>query len=239
MKLKVSEWVDQFPNFHELTVTDQIVRLVYFHTIIERRETVSRSELQQLFDFAEVPVPEDLPQMLFYLAGKGNRLIKKSGEYSLRREVRQSIDQMVNSAGPTVASPAHAAPGRPTAAAFEFSGRVFKDRKVEALLDEARRCYSDQCWNACGILMRIVLERTLDSADARVKATPGLKGKLNVGISTAGVFSQTIVDTLKELKTAKLIGDIVAHHSSILLDEIDINLVIPSLRMLLKEVTSV
>jgi len=87
--------------------------------------------------------------------------------------------------------------------------------------------------------MQIVLERTLDSANAQIKATAGLKAKLNVGISTAGIFSQTIADTLKELKNAKLVGDIVAHHSTIVLDKPDIDLVAPSLRMLIKEVTTV
>jgi hypothetical protein len=122
---------------------------------------------------------------------------------------------------------------------FEFPGRVFTDKKVGALLGEAKRCYSVECWNACGILMRIVLERTLDSADTRVKTTSGLKAKLNVGISTAGIFSKTIVDTLQELRSAKLVGDIVAHHSGIVLDQADVDLVVPSLRMLIKEVTTV
>jgi hypothetical protein len=234
MKSKANEWVGQFPSFHELNDTEQIVRLVYFHTIEEKRETISKQELEQLFVFVDVPVPANLVQMLAYLSGKGSRLINKGGEYSLRREVRQGIDaelaKITGNQPPPKLGPAPA---------FEFPGRDFKDKKVEVLLREAKRCYATECWNACGILMRIVLERTLDSADPRLKATGGLKAKLNVGISTAGIFSQTIVDTLKELKSAKLIGDIVAHHSSIVLDKPDIDLVAPSLRMLIKEITSV
>jgi hypothetical protein len=72
-------------------------------------------------------------------------------------------------------------------------------------------------------LLRIILERTLDASDTRLKHTDELKGKLNLAISTPGIFSRTITDTLKELKNAKLIGDIVAHHSSVLLDESDID----------------
>jgi hypothetical protein len=234
MKLKANEWVDQFPNFHDLNDTEQIVRLVYFHTIEEKRDTISRAELQQLFEFVDVPIPDSLPQMLTYLSGRGNRLINRSGEYSLRREVRQSIQTELETI--TGRQPP---PKIGPVPAFEFPDRVFKDKKVEILLAEAKRCYANECWNACGILMRIVLERTLDTANPNVKATSGLKGKLNVGISTGGIFSQTIVDTLKELKSAKLVGDIVAHHSSVVVDKSDVDLVAPSLRMLIKEVTTV
>jgi hypothetical protein len=234
MKSKVNQWVDQFPGFHELNDTEQIVRLVYFHTIEEKRETVTKSEIEQLFEFVDLPVPANLAQMLVYLAGKGNRLINKSGEYSLRREVRQSIETALDAIR-GVQAPPKVAP----VPAFEFPGRAFKDKKVEVLLLEATRCYGNQCWNACGILMRIVLERTLDSADPRLKATPGLKAKLNAGTSTPGIFSKTIVDALRNLGTAKLLGDIVAHHSTIVLDKPDVDLVAPSLRMLIKEVTTV
>ena len=234
MKSKANEWVDQFPNFHELSDTEQIVRLVYFHAIEGKRKTVSRQELEQLFAFVELPVPPNLAQMLGYLSGKGNRLINKSGEYSLRREIRQSIEKELEQI--TGSQPL---PKIGPVPAFEFIGRVFKDKKVEILLAEAKKCYANGCWNACGILMRIVLERTLDAANPTVKATSGLKGKLNVGISTAGIFSQTIVDTLKELKSAKLVGDIAAHHSSIVVDKSDVDMVASSLRMLIKEITAV
>jgi len=234
MKSRANEWIDQFPEFHELPATEQIVRLVFFHTIEEQRETISQQELKLLFDFIGVPIPDNLPQFLAHLCRKQGRLIKKGDEYSLRREVERAIrEELAKLAGshPIL----HMAP----IPAFEFPGRTFKDTKIQVLLGEAQKCYATECWNACGILMRIVLERTLDAADPRVKSTPGLKGKLNVGISTVGVFSQTIVDTLKDLRSAKLVGDIVAHHSTIVVDKPDIDLVTPSLRMLIKEVTIV
>jgi hypothetical protein len=234
MKSKVNEWVDQFRTFHELNDTEQIVRLIYFHIVSEKRESISRQELEQLFEFVEIPVPSNLGQMLTYLCGKGDRLINKGrGEYSLRREVRQSIEKELEQLKGAPPPPTGPVP------AFEFMGRVFKDKKIEALLVEAKKCYANHCWNACGILMRIVLERTLDSADTRVRAASGLKDKLNVGISTAGIFSKTIVDALRELKNAKLLGDIVAHHSSIVLDKSDVDLVAPTLKVLIKEVTTV
>jgi hypothetical protein len=234
MRLKASEWVDQFPQFHELNDSEQIVRLAYFHAVEEKRETISKEELIRLFEFVDVPVPKNLPQLLAYLAAKGDRLIQKGTEYSLRRQIRQSIEAelaMIRGNQPP--------PKIGPVPAFDFPGRVFKDKKVEALLDEGKRCYANQCWNACGILMRIVLERALDSADSRLKAATGLKDKLNVGISTAGILSKSIVDALKELKSAKLVGDIVVHHSSIVLDKSDVDLVAPSLKMLIKELTTV
>jgi hypothetical protein len=234
MMSKANNWVDQFPKFHELSATEQIVRLAYFHTVEEKRETVSKQELERLFGFVKVPTPRNLPQLLAYLSGKGSRLIGASGEYSLRREVRQDIvaelEKLTGNRAPQKIGPVPA---------FEFPGKVFKDRKVEVLLEEAKKCYANECWNACGILMRIVLERTLDSVDPRMKATGGLKDRLNLGISTVGLFSRTIIDTLKELRSAKLVGDIVAHHSHIVLDKHDIDLVAPSLKMLLKEVTTI
>jgi len=234
MKTRVNEWVGRFPNFHALPSTDQIIRLGYFHTIEDKRESVSTVELGQLFAFADLPRPRNLAKLLAYLCGKGVRLNNNNGEFSLQRDVRQAIDKELQEL-----SGAPPPPKIGAALAFEFAGRVFKDNKVEVLIEEARKCYATECWNACGILMQIVLERTLDSANAQIKATAGLKAKLNVGISTAGIFSQTIADTLKELKNAKLVGDIVAHHSTIVLDKPDIDLVAPSLRMLIKEVTTV
>lgn len=234
MKSKANDFLEQYPDFHLLSEADQITRLVYFHTIVEKRETISRQELEQLFRFVDLPVPQNLPQQLAYLCGKGVRLLNMSGEYALQRPVRQDIEKELekltgNSPPPKIGP----------VPAFEFAGKNFKDTKVETLLGEAKKCYANECWNACGILMRIVLERTLDSVDPRLKAASGLKDKLNVAVSTGGLFSKTIVDTLKELRSAKLAGDIVAHHSSILLDKHDVDLVAPSLRMLIKEVSTI
>jgi len=234
MRSKLNEWVDQIPQFHELPAVEQIIRLVYFHTVEEKRETISRAELERYFELIDLPTPPNLPQLLAYLCGRGNRLITKAGEYSLRREVRQRIEDELNKIG-GIAAPPKIGP----APAFEFPGRTFTDRKVQILLDEARKCYANQCWNACGILMRIILERALDSVDPRIKAAGGLKDRLNVGISITGLFSKTIVDTLRELKSAKLVGDIAAHHSHIVLDKHDVDLVAPSLKMLLKEIATI
>jgi hypothetical protein len=235
MKSKVNAWIDQFPDFNALPDTAKVVRLVFFHTVEENRETISRPELEQLFQFAGVRTPDFLRQVLTNLSRKGGPLIKKTGgEFSLERGARKSIqgelDTLAGKPKPPKVDPVPH---------FEFPGKVFTDKKVEVLLLEVSKCYATECWNACGILMRIILERTLDSVDPRLKAAVGLKDKLNIGISTAGLFSKTLVDTLKELKAAKLIGDIVAHHSTVVLDKPDINFVVPSLRMLLKEVKTI
>ncbi len=231
MKSRANDWVDQFPRpFHTLASTDQIVRLVYFHTIEENRETISREELEQLFGFVDTPVPPNLPQLLAYLCGNGGRLIAKNGEYSLRREVRQAIGKELGQVPP---------PKIGHVPQFEFGDRQFKDEKVRVLLSEAKSCYGTGCWNACGILMRIVLERTLDASHPSLKTASGLQKKLDLAISTPSMFSKTIIGALKQLKSAKLIGDIAAHHSSIILDKSDIDLVTAPLKMLIKEVTTV
>ncbi len=234
MKSKANEWVDQFPEFHKLSSTEQIVRLVYFHTVEEGRGTVSHEELNRIFEFIEVPTPDNLPQLLFHLCGRGKRLVKRDGEYSLRREVRKRIEEELARLSGT----------RPPVvlghvAVFEFPGRVFADAKVRILLEEARRCYATECWNACGILTRIVIERALDSVDAAIKAVNGLRDKLNYSTANPSFFSKSIVEGLKELKGAKLIGDIVAHHSNITLDKHDIDVVAAPFRMVLKEIKTV
>jgi hypothetical protein len=234
MVSRANDWVDQFPDFHELSEVEQIARLVYFHTVVEKRATVSLEELETLFGFINVLTPRNLPKILAYMCGQGRRLISSSGEYSLQRQVRQQIDaeleELTGKRKPQKIGPVPA---------FELTGKTFNDKKVEVLLDEVKKCYALECWNACGILTRIILERTLDSVDPKIKAAGGLKDKLNIGISTAGLFSKSIVETLKELKNAKLVGDIVAHHSTILLDKHDIDVVSIPLRVLLREVTTI
>ena len=74
MRSHVNEWVDQFPNFHTLDELQQIVRLAYFHTIEEKRETVSKPELERLFDFIDTPVPENLGRKLRLSLWKGRPL---------------------------------------------------------------------------------------------------------------------------------------------------------------------
>jgi hypothetical protein len=234
MQTKVNNWVDRFREFHSMSTTEQIVRLVYFHTVVESRGSISRQELEVLFRFVEVPVPANVPQLLTHLTGKGRRLIKDGAEYSLRREVRISISDELNPV-----TPASAPIPVGTVPAFEFADRKFSDQKIQTLLIEAKRCYATECWNACGILMRIILERTLDSVSPAIKSANGLKDKLNYCVSNPGHFSKTIVEGLKELKGGKLLGDIVAHHSSILLDKHDVDLVTTPFRLFLKEVKTI
>jgi len=231
----VNEWVgSNYPNFHRLKPTEQIVRLVYFHTVVEGRESVSSTELVRLFDFVEVPTPENLQRLLLYLSRNGRRLLHKAGEYSLRREVRQLItDEIARHAD----APLSISVGR--VAAFEFPGKTFQDSKITTLIEEARRCYATGCWNACGILVRIVLERSLDTVGQSVKSANGLKDKLNYCISNPAGFAKSIVEALKELKGAKLVGDIVAHHSDITLDKHDVDVVAAPFRMFIKEIKTV
>jgi hypothetical protein len=234
MRSKVNDWIDQYPDFHEFTSVEQISRLIYFHTVVEKSQTASKDDLDTLFDFINVPRPTNLSQVLGSMCGKGRRLIGASGEYSLQRQVRQQIEteveRITGQRKPEKLGPVPA---------FEMTGKTFNDNKVSVLWEEAKKCYALECWNACGILMRIVLERTLDSVDPKLRAAQGLKDKLNVAISTAGLFSKSMVDALKELKNAKLAGDIVAHHSTILLDKTDIDPVAAPLKFLLREVTTI
>jgi|SRR5208282_5797628 hypothetical protein len=233
MKESVNEFVDLFPNFHSLGQTAQIVRLVYFHAVVEARESVNKDELERLFKFTNVPVPKNLSQLLTYLCNKGEKLINADGEFSLRREVRKEIEQEVRGLRGSAAPP-RIEGGSP----FDFGGRVFSDAKVGALLEELKKCYPQQCWNACGLLIRIIVERTLDSVDASVKAKNGLRDKINVcrGLSQ---LSKSLREALDGLQGAKIIGDIAAHHSKILLDKSDIDLALPAFRVLIKEVKGI
>jgi hypothetical protein len=211
MKERVNEFVDLFPNFHSLGPTAQIVRLVYFHAVEEARESVNKDELDRLFKLADVSVPKNLPLLLTYLCGKGQKLINAKGEFSLRREVRKEIEQEVRGLRGSAAPPKMDG-GSP----FDFGGRVFSDVKINALLEELKKCYPQECWNACGLLVRIIVERTLDSIDASVKAKSGLRDKINVcrGLPQ---LSKSLREALDGLQGAKIIGDIAAHHSKILL----------------------
>jgi len=233
MKDKVNEFVDLFPNFHSLGPTAQIVRLAYFHAIEEARESVNKNELDRLFKLADVPVPKNLPQLLTYLCGKGQRLINANGEFSLRREVRKEIEQEVHGLRGS-ATPPRLDGGSP----FDFAGRVFTDAKVGALLDELKKCYPQECWNACGLLIRIVVERTLDAVDAVIRAKSGLRDKINA-CRGLGTLSKSLREALDGLQGAKIIGDIAAHHSKILLDKPDVDLVLPAFRVLIKEVKAI
>jgi predicted nucleotide-binding protein len=91
-RTRVDEFVDRFPDFHNLGQTEQIVRLVYFHTVEERRETVNRAELEQMFRFAQLPVPPNLTQQLSYLSTRAKKLLNTNGEFALRRDLRKAIE---------------------------------------------------------------------------------------------------------------------------------------------------
>jgi hypothetical protein len=235
MKARVNDFVDLYPDFHNLDPNEQILRLVYFHGIEEGRDSVNQEELARLFDFAELSAPKNLGQRLGYLCGRAKKLRCKDGEYSLERPIRLAIDEEVLKLRGDITVPAV-----PVDEKFEFPGKVFKDTKIQKLVEEAGRCYAMECWNACGILIRIAIERALDAIDPAVRAKSGLKDKINYASSTSGLpISKSMQEGLKHLHGAKLVGDIVAHHSSTTLDEGDITPVIPQFRMLLKEVKNI
>jgi hypothetical protein len=111
-----------------------------------------------------------------------------------------------------------------------------QDMKIFVLGFEANFNWQTKCWNACGILMRIILERVLDKKDNKIKQITGLDPKINHCLSNK-IFGKTILDTLKKLQhSTKITGDIVAHDSNILLDKNDIEISIVPLNMLIKEV---
>jgi hypothetical protein len=233
MKDRVNEFVDLFADFHSLGQTAQIVRLVYFHAVEEARESVTKDELERLFEFVHVAVPRNLSQLLTYLGGKGKKLINTKGEFSLRREIRKEIEEEVRGHRGS-AVPPKLDGGSP----FDFANRAFSDMKIGALLQELKRCYPQQCWNACGLLIRIIVERALDSVDAIVKAKTGLRDKINACRGLAAL-SKSLREALDGLQGAKIIGDIAAHHSKILLEKSDVDLVLPAFRVLIKEVSTI
>lgn len=233
MKDRVNEFVDLFPDFHSLGPTAQIVRLAYFHAIEEGRGSVNRGNLERLFQLTDVPIPKNLPQLLVYLSGKGEKLINAEGEFSLRRQVRKEIEQEVSKLR-GLAAPPKLDGGSP----FDFGAKVFTDAKIAALLVEVRKCYPQQCWNACGLLIRIIVERTLDTVDVNVKAKMGLRDKINA-CRGLGALSKSSREALDGLHGAKIMGDIAAHHSKILLDKNDVDLVLPAFRVLIKEVSTI
>jgi hypothetical protein len=234
MKQRINEFIDLFPGFHQFDQGDQILYLVYFHAVEERRESTNQAEIESLFRLAGLAVPKNLGQKLGYLCGRGGKLLPPNkGEYELHRETRRTIDEEVRIAR-----------GQPAPVAindngpFDFKARTFADKKIAALLDELRRCHATQCWNACGLLMRIVIERTADTVDPAVKAKTGLKDKLNKCRDVA-TLGKSVRESIDHLHGAKIIGDIAAHDSRIIVDESDISLALPHFRVLLKSVTTI
>lgn len=233
MKHRINEFIDVFRDFHVFDDGDQILYMIYFHAV-EGRESADQSEIENLFRLAGLTVPKNLGQKLGFLCGRGGKLLPPNkGEYELHREVRRTIGEEVRLAR-KVPSPIVIDDNGP----FDFKGRAFTDKKVAVLVDELRKCYATQCWNACGLLMRIIIERTVDTVDPAVKAKSGLKDKLNKcrEITTLG---KSVRESIEHLHSAKIIGDIAAHDSKIVVDEPDISLALPHIRVLLKSVTTV
>jgi hypothetical protein len=199
----------------------------------EGRESVSKKEIEHLFNLAAVPVPKNLAQLLTYLSGRGKGLIISDGEICLRREVRQEIEEELRGL-----RGASAPPKLDGGSPFDFGSRVFSDAKIDALLQELKKCYPQECWNACGLLIRIIVERTLDRADEAAKARTGLKDKINV-CRNLNTLSKSLREALDGLHGAKIMGDIAAHHSKIVLEKADINLVLPTFRVLIKEIKAI
>lgn len=111
------------------------------------------------------------------------------------------------------------------------------DTKIYVLGIELNQNWDSKvCNNSCGILMRIILERSLDKKDASIKAKNGLKNKINYCLSS-NIFGKSISEALKKLdNSTKITGDIVAHDSNILLVENDIELAIIPFRLLLTDI---
>jgi hypothetical protein len=234
MKQRIDEFIDLFPGFHAFDEGDQILYMIYFHAVEERRGSANQPEIEHLFRLAGLAMPKHLGQKLGYLCGRGGKLLPPNeGEYQLHREVMRTIGEEVR-----------AARGAPPPIVindngpFEFKGRMFKDKKISALLDELRRCHSTQCWNACGLLMRIVIERTVDTVDPAVKAKSGLRDKLNK-CREIKILGKSVRESIEHLHSAKIIGDIAAHDSAIIVDEPDISLVLTHFRVLLKGVGTI
>lgn len=111
------------------------------------------------------------------------------------------------------------------------------DKKIYILgLELNQNWQTQECWNACGILMRIILERTLDKKDNNIKNKNGLKNKINFCLSS-NIFGKSVLESLKKLdNSTKITGDIVAHDSNILLSKNDIELAIIPFRVLLADI---
>lgn len=111
------------------------------------------------------------------------------------------------------------------------------DKKVYILGAELNQNWQAQsCWNSCGILMRIILERALDRKDNNIKNKNGLKDKINFCLSS-NIFGKSVLEALKKLdNSTKITGDIVAHDSNILLSKNDIELAIIPFRVLMADI---
>jgi hypothetical protein len=106
--------------------------------------------------------------------------------------------------------------------------------KAAALLDELQRCYQAACWNACGILIGVLIERALDAVEPDCREQRGLGKKLSYCLNQSSQFGASLKDALRELKAAKVTRDIAAHDSTIILGKSDIDTAVPYFRHLVK-----
>lgn len=111
------------------------------------------------------------------------------------------------------------------------------DNKIYILGKELNQNWNTRKnWNSCGILMRIILERSLDRKDDSIKNKNGLKNKINFCLCS-NIFGKSVSEALRKLdNSTKITGDIVAHDSNILLIENDIELAIIPFRVLLSDI---
>lgn len=147
-----------------------------------------------------------------------------------RGKVREKIDLLMMQKAHTVAEASRpkTRPGNP----FDGLGSS-KDNKAEVLLEELRRCFEAECWSACGILMRILLERAIEAVEPACRAKKGLGAKLDFCIGQRTKFGQSMTDVLRHLKAAKLTGDIIAHDSTLVVEQTDVDISAPYLRHLI------
>jgi len=111
--------------------------------------------------------------------------------------------------------------------------KIPKNAKAATLSEELRRCYANGCWNSCGILIGILIERALDAIELKCQTERGLSKKLSYCLNQSSEFGQSLKDCLRHLMAAKVTRDIVAHDSAILLDKPDVDIVIPYFRHLM------
>lgn len=225
----LSSFIDKIGDFESLSETDKILNLTYFYTQIDNAPSINIDELKSLFIDADLGVPRNLRQLVAYLVKKRKLFPVSPTNWRLNLKEKKRIKTSlfdINQRGRV-----------PQPASFlKFNLKIINDKKIKVLLKELAIIYKDKCWNASGILIRIILERLLDRKEAKVKARKGLENKLDYCISNNNLFGRSIRECLKQLRNAKIIGDIVAHDSSIILDQGDIDICLPALRILVKDI---
>lgn len=229
MSRNLSSFIDIIDNFESLSETDKILNLTYFYTQIDKAPSINIDELKSLFIDTDVGVPKNLRQLVAYLLRKHKLFPVSPTNWRLNlKEKKKIAASLVGiSKKEKITQPA---------SFLRFNLKVVNDKKIKVLLKELAITHEDKCWNASGILIRIILERLLDRKDAKVKVKKGLNNKLNYCISNNNLFGRSIRESLEHLRNAKIIGDIVAHDSSIILDQGDVDICLPSLRILVKDI---